>query len=51
MSLPGYSTKGRIAVVYVETGRGGLAGDGSYLLLKKTKTRWQVVVRDSVWVA
>jgi hypothetical protein len=51
MSLPGYSPNGRLAVVYLETGRGGLAGEGSYLLLKKNKTKWRVVIRDSVWVA
>jgi hypothetical protein len=51
MSLPGYSARGNSAVVYMTTGRSSLAGEGSYLLLKRRGGRWRLVRRDSVWVA
>jgi hypothetical protein len=51
LSLPGYSSRGKAAVVYLEAGRGSTAGEGWYVLLKKTAGKWHVVSRDSVWVA
>ena len=51
LSLPGYSSRGKVAVVYLEAGRGSTAGEGWYVLLKKTAGKWRVVSRESVWVA
>jgi hypothetical protein len=51
LSVPGHSKSGGTAIVYMETGRGALAGEGGYLLLQKKHGRWVVVARESVWVA
>jgi hypothetical protein len=51
LSVPGRSKRGDTAILYMETGRGSLAGEGSYLLLRKRHGRWVVAGRESVWVA
>ncbi|WP_146745378.1 hypothetical protein [Dyella jiangningensis] len=51
VSLPGYSPDGDIAVVYVAEYCGSLCGKGFYVYLRRTKDRWQVLIRFPVWVS
>jgi hypothetical protein len=51
LSLPGYSSRGDLAVVYLVVGRGSLAGVGRYVVLKRKQREWTVVARKTVWVA
>jgi len=47
-SLPGYSSKGDVAVVQVAIACGWLCGNGSYWFMKKVSGRWQV--DKDVWL-
>jgi hypothetical protein len=51
VSLPGYSPKGDIAVVYTAHHCGSLCGQGFYVYLRRANGQWQVLVRFPVWVS
>ncbi|WP_201316408.1 hypothetical protein [Dyella sp. EPa41] len=51
ISLPGYSTDGDIAVVYIARHCGSLCGQGIYVYLRRVNNQWKVLVRFPVWVS
>lgn len=51
VSLPGYAPSRDIAVVYVAHHCGSLCGEGSYVYLRRTDSRWRVIVRFPIWVS
>lgn len=50
-SRVGFTTTGDRALVYYESGSGGLAGGGFLLLLEKTRGRWRIVADLMVWIS
>lgn len=50
-SLPGYSQDRASAVVYCAHSSGGLAGEGSLVLLRRVDGTWKVVRRIGLWVS
>ena len=51
VSIPGYSSDGEIAVVYVAHYCGTLCGGGSYVYLRRIKGEWKVLVDFPGWVS
>jgi len=51
VSLPGYSSDHKRAVIVVSGYRGLLAGAGALLELRKIGSEWRVTKRESLWVS
>jgi hypothetical protein len=51
LSLPGYASGGRVAVVSTSTSAGLRAGSGRTLVLRKLAGEWRIVERYPGWIA